>query len=138
MRIEHRQLIAAPVERVWELTVDIESWPSITPTMTSVDRTDTGPLGVGSAAKVKQPAQRPRVWTVTAFEPGRVFTWQAASKAVTMTATHRLEASGDGTMNTLIVDVDGPLAPLLGLFGKRAILKAITTENAGFKRAAEG
>ena len=60
MRIEDSIDIAAPVERVWELTMDVESWPQLTPTITSVKRLDHGPLAVGSAARIKQPAQAER------------------------------------------------------------------------------
>src|SRR5215213_5897034 len=75
MHLEHRLEIDTPASVVWDLTVDVERWPETTPTMTSVERLDDGPLGVGSQARIKQPAQRPTVWTVTRFEPGRHFAW---------------------------------------------------------------
>ena len=77
MRIEHTIDIAAPAERVWALTVDVESWPELSPTMTAVERLDGGPLRVGSTARVKQPGQRAKVWTVTAVQPGRPVPWRA-------------------------------------------------------------
>jgi len=36
--------------------------------MTSVERLDDGPITLGSRARVKQPGQRPAVWTVTELE----------------------------------------------------------------------
>jgi len=99
MKLEHAVQTEAPIDVVWGLTEDVERWPETTPTMTSVERLDDGPLGVGSQARIKQPGQRARTWTVTRFERGRTFAW--STKA-------------------------------LG-----AHMKAIATENEGFKQAAE-
>jgi hypothetical protein len=60
MRIEHSIEIDAPVERVWGLTIDVESWPGFTPTMESVERLNSEPLAVGSRVRVKQPQSLPR------------------------------------------------------------------------------
>jgi uncharacterized membrane protein len=129
--------IDAPVEVVWGLTVDVEAWPATTPTMTSVERLDEGPLRVGSRARVVQPMQRPRVWTVTELVPEERFVWEAAMGPLTMRATHRLTAEGPRCRNLLRVDVSGVGSRLFrGLAGGR-IRKAITTENEGFKAAAE-
>ena len=54
-----------------------------------------------------------------------------------MTAAHELRESDHGTVNTLSVDLAGVLAPVLGRLLRRAITKALATENAGFKQAAE-
>ncbi len=56
--LEHEIEIEASVERVWELTADIEGWPDHTPTMASVVRLDSGPITVGSKAELKQPVSR--------------------------------------------------------------------------------
>jgi uncharacterized membrane protein len=137
MRIEHTTDINASVDRVWALTTDIESWPAVTPTMSSVTRLDDGALRVGSSAKVKQPGQPERVWTVTELEPGKRFAWQAKVMKATMTGTHELIATPDGVTNHLTVDLSGPGSGLIGRLSRRQIAKAIATENEGFKRAAE-
>ena len=137
MRIEHSIDIAAPVERVWELTLDVEAWPQHSSTITSVERLDDGPLAVGSTARVKQPAQPTRIWTVTALEPTRRFAWATRAMGTTMTGGHELAPTEGGMRNTLTVDIEGPLAPLVGLLIRRPIRKAISTENEGFKSAAE-
>ena len=125
MRIEHTIEIDAPIERVWALTLDVEAWP------------DAGPLAVGAQALIKQPAQRERVWTVTAIEPERRFAWATRMMGTTMTGGHHLTRTETGTMNTLTVDIEGPLASLVGLALRGPIQKAIATENRGFKAAAE-
>lgn len=137
MRIEHTIDIAAPTERVWALTVDVESWPDLSPTMTAVERLDGGPMRVGSTARVKQPGQRPKVWTVTAVEPGRRFAWRSRVFGTDMTATHTLRPTGEGTVNTLTIDMAGRVAGLVRRVVGGQIHKALATENAGFKRAAE-
>ena len=138
MRIEHSIDIAAPVERVWDLTMDVESWPNVTPTITKIERLDQGPLKVGASARIKQPAQRERIWTVTALEPKKRFSWATRAMGMKMTGGHHLSESTGGTTNTLTLDVEGGLAPVLGPLMRRTLLKSIATENEGFKRAAEG
>lgn len=134
--ITHTLDIAAPIEKVWALTVDVESWPEISPTMSSIKRLDDGPLRVGSQALVKQPAQRPRTWTMTRLEPPTVFEWTATVMGVTMTAAHLLEETAGGCRNTLSVDMSGRGARLLAAVAGRQILRAIAQENEGFEAAA--
>ena len=137
MDIKSEIAIAAPVERVWDLTIDVEGWPSLTPTMTSVERLDDGPIRVGSTARVVQPRQRPTTWTVTRVEPCSAFEWQTKLGPVTMTAVHQLTATGDGCRNTLVVELSGVGSGLLKRLVGSKIRQAIATENAGFKTAAE-
>lgn len=138
MRIEHNIEIEASVEQVWELTLDVEAWPDHTPSMTSVERLDDGPLGIGSQARIKQPAQGTKVWTVTEFEPRKRFAWSTRSMGMTMTGRHELIERDSGMTNRLTIDIDGPLAGLFGLLLRRPIRSAITKENEGFKAWAEG
>jgi uncharacterized membrane protein len=129
--------IDAPVELVWRLVTEVAGWPALTPTMTSVERLDDGPLRVGSRARIEQPRQRPAVWTVTELDPGRGFVWQTERRGLTMTATHRLVAEGTGCRNTLDLRLTGALARPLGWLIGPAVRRALHTENAGFKAHAE-
>ena len=138
MRIEHTEEINAPVREVWALTVDVESWPAITPTMTRIERVDDAPLQIGSDVRIKQPGQRERVWTVSALDPQRQFAWSTKALGMTMTGSHRLEASDAGTRNTLVIDLDGPMAPVLGPLMRRPLRRALESENEGFRTAVEG
>lgn len=137
MKLEHELFIEAPVDEVWRLTTDVESWPAMSWTMTSVQRLDQGPLQVGSQARVKQPGQRPTVWTVTAVDAPNHFEWVARAFGVQMVASHHLAAAEGGCRNRLAVEMSGRGARLLGLLGGRAIRRSLATENAGFKRHAE-
>ena len=137
MRIEHVQEINVPAGIVWKHTVDVESLPSITPTISKVERLDDGPLGVGSEVRIKQPGQRDRVWTVTEFQPEQRFAWSTKAMGMTMTGTHELNDAHAGTSNTLAIDLTGPLASVMGPLLKRPLRKALATENQGLKTTAE-
>ena len=100
-------------------------------------RLDTGPLRVGSKARVTQPRQRPRVWTVTEPEAPRRFVWQAKIGPVAMVGGHHLERTATGCRNTLTLDLSGPFSGLLHRIAGRQLAKAIRIENEGFRRAAE-
>ena len=136
--ITSEMFIAAPVATVWALTVDVESWPRITPaTVTSVELLQPGAVALGSSARIKQPGQREKVWTVTEFEHLRLFAWSAASLGLTMTGRHELVEADGGVRNVLTIDLSGPLARLVAALGGRLIRRTITTENECFKAAAE-
>lgn len=138
MAIRDERLIAASPQRVWDLTADIESWPTLTPTITRVERLDDGPLAVGSRARLTQPGQRPAIWTVTRFEPPHAFEWQTTVAGVTMTGTHQLIAEGDGCRNVLGLELAGRGSGMLRRLVGRKVQQAIETENRGFQAAAEG
>jgi len=137
VRIEHVLEIDAPLERLWTLTVEVEGWPLFTPTVTSVERLDDGPLRVGSRVSLKQPGQPPRVWTVTALEPGRRFAWSTRLFGTTMTGVHELDATSVGTRNVLRVELTGWASSLVGALARVPIARALARENEGFRSAAE-
>lgn len=138
MRLTHTHLVLAPAERVWALTEDLESWPTLTPTMTSVQRLDAGALRVGSTARVTQPRQRPATWTVTTLEPPRQLTWEAAALGTRLVAGHHVEPVDGGCRTTLTLDLEGGTAPVLSRLAGGTLRSALATENDGFRRAAEG
>jgi uncharacterized membrane protein len=137
MKFENSIDIDAPIERVWALTVDVEALPAVTPTVTTAERLDNGPLRPSSTVRVKQPGQRAKVWTVTAVEPDHRFAWESRLLGTRMTASHTLAARGTGTSNRLILDLSGPGSAVVGRLIGRQISKALATENASFKRVAE-
>jgi len=130
-------IIGASAAEVWKLTIDIERWPEVTPTVRRVQRLGDGPLGVGSRARVEQPAQRPATWTVTRFEPEREFVWATKVVTITMVGGHRIEPTADGCRNTLTLELSGFGGRLLERLLRRRLRAALATENAGFKQRAE-
>jgi uncharacterized membrane protein len=129
--------IDASVAEVWALTIDIEGWPDTTPTMTSVERLDDGPLRVGSQARVVQPKQRPTVWTVTQLDAPHTFEWEAKVLGVTMVGAHHLVPVDGGVRNELRLRLSGFGSGLMRRVLGGTFRSAIETENQGFKRAAE-
>jgi uncharacterized membrane protein len=137
MEYETSVHIAAPPELLWRLTVDIEGWPRLTSTMTSVRRLDEGPLRVGGEALVKQPGLRAARWRVTELADGGRFVWQSTAGGVTSVGEHLVVPDGDGTRLTLAVRQSGVLAGLVGALYGRRIRRFVDIEAAGFRAAAE-
>jgi len=136
MHVEHVLEIAAPLQRLWALTLEVEGWPAFIPTISSVERLDGGPLQTGSRVRLKQPGQAARVWTVTALKPGRRFAWSTPLPGTLLTGVHELEPTDLGTRNTLRVELTGWASFVLGALLRRQIAGAIAQENEGFRRAA--
>ena len=137
MRVEHVIEIDATPPVVWAVTVDVERWPEWTPTMTSVEREDDGPLRVGSRARIEQPGLPQAVWTVTELRDGERFTWETRVRGMNLVATHELAAAEGGTRNALRVQVEGFLARLFWLIIRRSLRRALAQENEGLKRRCE-
>ncbi len=134
MHVEHRIDIDAPPELVFEVNTNIERWPALTPTVTWVEQLGDAPLKVGSQARLKQPRQRPTLWTVEVFEPGRRFVWGASAPGMRMTAEHRVEPTAKGCTNTLALDLEGAVPRLFGTILRRRLAVVLATENEGFRR----
>jgi len=129
--------IAAPIAIVWELTVDIEGWPQILPTVDQVTRLDPGPLTVGSRARVEQPGRRPAVWTVTELDQPRTFTWVTQVGWITIEARHQLEPTPAGTRNTLGIEMRGLGARLTKLAYGAGVRRTLALEGTAFRAVAE-
>jgi Polyketide cyclase / dehydrase and lipid transport len=136
MRIEHHLDIDAPPSVVFALNIDIERWPTLTPTVTSVTRLDEGPLRAGSQALIKQPGQRATVWTVDTVEPDHRFVWSATTTGLRMVATHLVDPIPSGARNLLRIELDGPVARFVGPLLRRKLHTVLETENEGFRREA--
>ena len=138
MLIEDSQEIEASTQRVWAVTVDIERWPDLLPTVTSVERLDEGPLRVGSRARLKQPAQRPTVWTVTRLDAPAAFEWEAVVFGVPTRAAHRIEPLGPNRCrNTLALELTGRWAGIVGRLVGRRMRSVLRTEQERFSAAAQ-
>lgn len=130
--------IAAPPEVVWPILMDVESWPSLTESMTSVKRLEGGPLQVGSRVKIHQPKLPPATWTVTELVEGERFVWTARGPGFVSTAHHEITPAGDSqTRLRLAVAQSGPLAGLVGRLGGALTDRYIALEAAGIKQRAE-
>lgn len=106
--------------------------------MTAVQRLDSGPLQVGSTARVEQPRMRPLTWTVTELVPESTFTWATAATGMHIAGTHTITEIDTGrTQLDLAITSTGPLAAIVDLAVGRRTRRYLQLEAAGVKAAAE-
>ena len=130
------QIDAMP-DRVWAVMSDVERWNEWTPTITSVTRTDAGPLRVGARARVRQPRLPAADWVVTAFEEGRGFDWESRAPGLRVLGRHWVEPSVSGSRVTLSIQYSGLFGGLLGRLTSSLNKRYIALEADGLKRRAE-
>lgn len=130
--------IAAPAERVWQVISDIDRWAEWTPSIRSVKRLQDAPFAVGSRALVRQPKLPPAVWTITAIEPGRSFSWTSAGPGFRVLAHHRVAPlDGGGSRARLTIEHEGLLGALLGRLTRDITVRYMAYEAAGLKARSE-
>jgi len=129
--------VDAPPQRVWEVMSDIERWPDWTPTVTSVRRTNSGPMRIGAKARVHQPRLPAANWVVTALTEGRGFDWESRAPGMRVLARHTIEASGEGARVTLSVQFSGLIGNVIGRATASLNRRYIALEADGLKRRAE-
>jgi uncharacterized protein YndB with AHSA1/START domain len=129
-------LIRASVEQVWQLTVDIERWPEILPTVKKITRMDSGPLVVGSRALVEQPGFRAE-WTVRSVEPNHRFVWATQWRGRALVAEHLVEPVDGGARNTLRLELEGPHSALINAVLGPLMRITLAREAKAFRRTAE-
>ena len=138
MRYETRMRIDAPPAEVWAVLADVERWPAWTPSVTGVQRLDSGPLRVGSRTRLRQPGFPPTVWEITELEPARSFCWAARTAGMTTLAEHYLSPAPDGGTEAVTrIGQDGLLAPVADLLWGRRARRYVDQEAAGLKRHCE-
>lgn len=135
--IENTIHIAAPADIVWAVTEDVERWPEWVPTITAVRRLDDGPFGLGSTARIKQPAQPESDWTVTEHLRGERFTWETRRPGLRMAASHEVRQEESGTSSTLRLKASGVVAVLLLPLLRAVIRRALAQENRSLKARCE-
>jgi carbon monoxide dehydrogenase subunit G len=113
MELEVTSSIDAPADAVWRVLADVERWPEWTPTITKIERLDSGPLGVGSRVRIVQPKLRPGAWTVEDWVPGEGFTWVLRSPGVRVVAGHSIRPEGRGCSVELRVRYEGILGGIV-------------------------
>lgn len=138
MGFEFTTKIKASPEVVWAVMTDVERWPEWSPSMTKVTRLVSGPLVVGSQARIKQPRLRTMIWTVTELTPGRSFVWEAKGPGLTLVAGHHLANEEGGVVQvTLTVEHRGLVGRLLAPLTSRLVRRNVHMEAEGLKRQSE-
>jgi uncharacterized protein YndB with AHSA1/START domain len=130
--------IDAPLERVWDVLMDVERWPDWSPTVTAVERLESGMFRPGSSARVKQPRLPEAIWRVTAMVPQKSFTWSTRSRGVTTVGRHILSGREEGgTRAGSEIDHTGPLSLLALVFFARLTKRYLDQEVQGLKQRCE-
>ncbi len=117
--VERSLTIAAPPARVYDAFVDHSRWLEWNPHLRKVAPLSEGPLAEGSKARIAlKLSPFAGVWEVTEVNPGRSFAWASSSlPGVRLTFDHIAEAFDGGSVATLRIDIEGPLAFLTPLTG---------------------
>nr|WSX73028.1 SRPBCC family protein [Streptomyces sp. NBC_00899]WSX80906.1 SRPBCC family protein [Streptomyces sp. NBC_00899] len=127
--------VDAPAPRVWQVLTEVEHWPELTASMTSVRGLD-GPRPVlGARFEVRQPRLRRAVWTVTRLDEGTAFDWESRAPGVLSRGTHLLEPDGSATRLTLTIDQTGILAWPIALLAGTMIRRYVAMEARGIAAA---
>jgi uncharacterized membrane protein len=129
--------VGAPATRVWQVLIDVEHWPELTASMTSVRGLDGTRPALGARFDVRQPKLRKAVWTVTQFDEGTSFVWESHAPGVVSRGTHLLEPDGDSTRLTLTIDQSGVLAWPIGLLAGGTVRRYLTLEAQGVRSRSE-
>jgi uncharacterized membrane protein len=137
MRFETTVSVQAPVEALWAVVKDVEAWPRLTESVTSVERLDGGPLRVGMRVRVHQPKLPPATWKVTELVENERFVWKARGLGFSTTATHEVASTEDGSQLTLSVEQSGLMGGMVGRMWKDLTERYMALEAAGMKRRAE-
>ena len=127
---------ALPI-KVWAVLRDVERWPEWTSTVISLERMDSGPLAVGSRARIRQPKLRPGVWEVTELDEAKSFTWATRNQGLRIAGRHDVEASENGSRATLSLEFSGLLGPLLARVYGKLNREYLATEASGLKARSE-
>lgn len=129
--------IDAPASRVWQVVSDVEHWPELTVSMTSVRGLDGPRPAVGARFEIRQPKLRKAVWTVTQLDEGTGFVWESRAPGIVSRGTHLLEPDGDRTRLTLTIDQSGVLAWPVGLLAGGMTRRYLMLEGQGMKSRSE-
>jgi uncharacterized membrane protein len=127
---------AAP-DAVLAVMSDVEHWPEWTASVTSITRLDSGPFAIGSRARIRQPKLLPALWTVSAIEPARGFTWISKGPGILVTAHHSIEPRSGGSHVTLSIRYDGLLAKPVAWMTKDINERYLAMEAGGLKARCE-
>jgi uncharacterized membrane protein len=122
---------------IWSVLMDLEHWPEWTPSITSIERLDTGKFGLGSEVRIQQPKLKTLNWRVSEFVEGRVFAWEAQTPGLFIRAGHEVQLNDRGSIVILTVHQSGWLAPLVNIFLGRLTRKYMQMEAQGLKRRVE-
>lgn len=129
--------VEAPPAAVFDIYADVEGWPTWTSSVTEVQRLDTGPLKVGSRARVQQPRLPPGEWIVVDVTPDRSFTWERRGPGLRSVGRHYLHPKNSGCLVVAELEHLGIAAPLIAAVTKGLTRRYLRMETDGLKNHCE-
>ena len=129
--------IAAPPERVWQVMTDTDRWNEWTASVTSVKRLGDAPFAVGTKVLIRQPKCPPALWTVTAIEPQRTFTWVSTAPGLRVVGRHSVVPIAGGSRATLSLEMHGLFAGVFGRLTGGITERYVALEANGLKARSE-
>lgn len=129
MILEDKIDIQTAQELVWQVTIDVESWPLWSPAMEKIVLKDSGGFKSGSSVLIKQKLLPETLWVVTELTPNKSFSWQTKALGIEMIATHTLIPSDSGVTSILRVEMLGWMPQLFGPVMKKLVARALMEEN---------
>jgi uncharacterized membrane protein len=130
-------VIAAPVDRIWAVLMDVRHWPDWTRSISRIEPLDDGPMGLESRVRIIQPNLRPVIWRISEFSEREKFVWASSSPGVTVTAGHFLRSNRNGSLVTLTLDMTGILSAVVASLAGNLTRKYMAYEIHGLKRRCE-
>ena len=129
--------IDRPPERVWQVMSDPERWHEWTPSITSIRFFGGGPLAIGKRALGRQPKLPPAIWTVTALDAGRRFSWESVGPGLRVVGHHAVEPTATGSRVSLAIEIHGILGGIWGRLTRGITERYLAFEAEGLKRRSE-
>lgn len=129
--------IKASPDRVYSVMSDTSHWHEWTPSISSIKLLDAGAFAVGKRAMIKQPKFPPAIWTITAVQPGRSFTWENRAPGLRVTAFHDIQPTANGSRVTLTLHYEGIIGRLLARMTGDITRRYLTFEAEGLKARSE-
>lgn len=137
MQRRHEVVIAADQAQVWRHWSDVTSWPEYIDTVDEVDL-PVGTLGPGATARIRQRRLPEDRWTVTAFDEGTGWTWEARGPGVHTVARHHLAPTGDGaTLARAEIVQGGVVGRVVGALVAPIVARHLRAELSGLRRRCE-
>lgn len=138
MLTERTVEIDAPAAVVWRVFADVENWPAMTESVSSLRALDGKELALGRSYAIKQP-RIPRVkYKVTSFEPGTSWNWTYARPGNKTVAIHEVTPiDGNRTRVRQAIEQTGIVGEMVGKVMKGLTARYLDMEGAGLKKMAE-
>ncbi|MBI3791505.1 MAG: SRPBCC family protein [Gemmatimonadetes bacterium] len=137
-RYEVSREVAASADTAWRVMSDLPRWPEWTASIAEIRVEGAAPPGVGTRVWISQPKLPPNTWTITRWEPGRVFAWEMRSGGVHCVGVHEVIARGTGCTVRLELTFGGVIGHLLGVLGRSITEQYMAFEADGLKARSEG